>query len=109
MEETPVTIETMAKKEPETTPASAVVDQKVVAELVARASAEGVSLTGEGGLLQQLTKLVLESSLEGELDAHLGYGKHDPVGRTGGNSRNGRRAKTVVTEVGQPLSDPVLA
>ena len=46
-----MTIETMAKKEPEATPASAVVDQKVVAELVARASAEGVSLTGEGGLL----------------------------------------------------------
>jgi hypothetical protein len=100
MEETPVTIEAMAEREPETTPASAVVDQKVVAELVARASAEGVSLTGEGGLLQQLTKLVLESSLEGELDAHLGYGKHDPAGRTGGNSRNGRRAKTVLTEVG---------
>ncbi|MGE5830505.1 MAG: transposase, partial [Micromonosporaceae bacterium] len=93
-------METVAKKEPEATPASAVVDQKVVAELVARASAEGVSLTGEGGLLAQLTKLVLESSLEGELDAHLGYGKHDPAGRTGGNSRNGRRSKTVVTEVG---------
>jgi hypothetical protein len=29
MEETPVTIETMAKREPETTPAGAVVDQKV--------------------------------------------------------------------------------
>src|SRR2546421_8302330 len=90
----------MVKREPDTTPASAVVDQKVVAELVARAGAQGVSLTGEGGLLQQLTKLVLESSLEGELDAHLGYGKHDPAGRTGGNSRNGRRAKTVVTEIG---------
>jgi transposase-like protein len=82
------------------TPAAAVVDLKVVAELVGRASAEGVSLTGEGGLLQQLTKLVLESSLDGELNAHLGYGKHDPAGRNRGNSRNGRRAKTVVTEVG---------
>jgi transposase-like protein len=76
------------------------VDQKVVAELVARASAEGVSLTGEGGLLQQLTKLVLESSLQGGMDAHLGYGRHEAAGRNGGNSRNGRRAKTVVTEVG---------
>jgi transposase-like protein len=55
-----------------------VVDQKVMAELVA--GAEGVSLTGEGGLLAQLTKPVLESSLEGEMDAHLGYGKHDPAG-----------------------------
>jgi transposase-like protein len=62
-----------------------VVDQKVVAESVARAGAEGVSLTGEGGLLQQLTKLVLESSLERELDAHLGHARHDPAGRTGGN------------------------
>src|SRR3954471_14243306 len=90
----------MTKKEPDATPASAVVDRTVVAELVARAGAEGVSLTGEGGLLQQLTKLVLESSLEGEMDAHLGYAKHEPAGRDGGNSRNGRRSKTVVTEIG---------
>jgi putative transposase len=45
-------------------------------------------LTGEGGLLQQLRKVVVESSLEGELGDHLGYGKHDRVGRNGGNSRN---------------------
>ncbi len=95
-----MTIETMTKDEPDTTPAAGLVDQKVVAELVARAGAEGVSLTGEGGLLQQLTKLVLESSLQGEMDAHLGYGKHDPAGRTGGNSRNGRRSKTVLTQAG---------
>lgn len=79
---------------------SAVVDEQLVRELVARAGAEGVSLTGEGGLLQQLTRRVLESSLEGEMDAHLGYGKHDPAGRDGGNSRNGKRSKTVLTEVG---------
>ncbi len=36
-----MTIETMAKKEPDATPASAVVDRKVVPELVARAGAEG--------------------------------------------------------------------
>ena len=77
-----------------------VVDRQVVAELVARAQADGVAVGGEGGLLQQLTKLVSESSLQGELDAHLGYGKHDPAGRDGGNSRNGTRAKTVLTEAG---------
>jgi putative transposase len=82
---------------------SAVVDEQLVSELVARASAGGVSLTGEGGLLQQLTKRVLESSLEGEMDAHLGYGKHEAAGRDGGNSRNGKRSKTVLTEVG-PVS-----
>jgi hypothetical protein len=43
---------------------------------------------------------VLESALEGELDDHLGYAKHDPAGRNGENSRNGRRGKTVLTEVG---------
>jgi putative transposase len=83
------------------TPASTpVVDRQVVAELVARAEADGVAISGEGGLLAQLTKLVFESSLQGEMDAHLGYGKHDPAGRDGGNSRNGTRAKTVLTEVG---------
>jgi putative transposase len=34
------------------------------------------------------------------MDAHLGYAKHDPAGRDGGNSRNGHRAKTVLTETG---------
>jgi hypothetical protein len=34
------------------------VDEGLVAELVARAQAGGVNLTGEGGLLQQLTKQV---------------------------------------------------
>jgi putative transposase len=57
-------------------------------------------MTGEGGLLGRLTKRVFEAALEGELDEHLGYGKHDAAGRDGGNSRNGTPAKTVLTEVG---------
>ncbi len=60
----------------------------------------GLKLTGEGGLLGRLTKMVIEGALEGELDDHLGYAKHDPDGRDGGNSRNGRRAKTVITDTG---------
>ena len=31
---------------------------------------------------------------------HLGYDKHHPTGRNRGNSRNGLRAKTVLTEIG---------
>src|SRR6516164_10575952 len=69
-------------------------------QLAQRAQAEGLSLTGPGGLLGGLTKVVLEGALEGELDAHLGYARHDPAGRDGGNSRNGHRAKTVITDVG---------
>ncbi|WP_259408222.1 IS256 family transposase [Streptomyces akebiae] len=68
--------------------------------LVERARSEGLQLTGQGGLLQQLTKRVLESALEGEIADHLGYEKHDAAGRGSGNSRNGGRAKTVLTDVG---------
>ena len=76
------------------------VDEQLVRQLVDRARAEGLKLTGEGGLLARLTKVVVESALEGEMDDHLGYGKHDPAGRNGGNSRNGTRSKTLVTEAG---------
>jgi putative transposase len=76
------------------------VAEELVRELAERARAEGVSLTGPGGLLGRLTKVVLESALEGEMDAHLGYRRHDPAGNRSGNSRNGRRAKTVLTEAG---------
>jgi transposase-like protein len=76
------------------------VDEALVRQLAQRARAEGLRLTGEGGLLARLTKVVVESALEGEMDDHLGYGKHDPAGRNGGNSRNGARSKTLVTETG---------
>jgi putative transposase len=75
-------------------------EEELARQLAERARAEGVSLTGPGGLLGRLTKVVLESALEGEMDAHLGYARHDPAGRDGGNSRNGHRAKTVLTEAG---------
>ncbi len=80
--------------------ADGAVEDQLVRELAERARAQGLQLTGEGGLLGRLTKRVLESALEGEMDDHLGYGKHDPAGRDGGNSRNGRRAKTVLTDIG---------
>jgi hypothetical protein len=77
------------------------VDQDQVAEqLLAQAKAQGVELVGPNGLLNQLTKRVLETALEEEMSAHLGYQKHDPLGRDRGNSRNGTRAKTVLTEIG---------
>jgi putative transposase len=80
--------------------AGPVVDRDLVGELVERARAGGVSLTGQGGLLQQLTKVVLESALDGEITDHLGYDKHDSAGNNSGNSRNGTRTKTVLTEIG---------
>jgi len=80
--------------------ADEVVEAQLVRELTERARAQGLRLTGEGGLLGRLTKRVLESALEGEMDDHLGYGKHDPAGRDGGNSRNGTRVKTVLSDIG---------
>src|SRR5919197_3131271 len=76
------------------------VDEQLAARLVAQARERGISLVGPDGLLQQLTKLVLEGALEGELADHLGYAHGDPAGRNGGNSRNGTRAKTVLTDIG---------
>ena len=75
-------------------------DEQVLRELTERARTGGLQLTGEGGLLGKLTKMVIEGALEGELDDHLGYEKNDPAGRDGGNSRNGYRGKTVLTEAG---------
>jgi putative transposase len=43
---------------------------------------------------------VLEAGLEAEMTDHVGYERHDPAGRNSGNSRNGTRTKTVITEVG---------
>jgi transposase-like protein len=75
-------------------------DEQLINQLIDRAKAGGLQLTGEGGVLQQLTKRLLESALEGEITDHLGYDRHDPAGRNTGNSRNGTRSKTVLTEVG---------
>ena len=75
-------------------------DEQLLRELTERARTGGLKLTGEGDLLGKLTKMVVEGALEGELDDHLGYGKHDPAGRNGSNSRNGHRAKTVLADTG---------
>ena len=75
-------------------------DEQLLRELTDRARAGGLQLTGQGGL-GQLTKMVLEGALEGEMDDHLGYGRHDPAGRDGGNSRNGHLDKTVLTDIGK--------
>jgi putative transposase len=81
------------KDKPEPTAA-----EKVAEELVARAREQGLSLTGPGGLLKQLTKTVLETALNQELTEHLGHDKHGPADNETGNVRNGTRPKTVLTE-----------
>ena len=58
-------------------------------------------LTGDGGLLTDLMRHVLQRGLEVELSEHLGYERHAVEGRGSGNSRNGSYPKTVTTEVGE--------
>jgi transposase-like protein len=67
-------------------------------ELVRQARDRGVALTGPDGLLKALTKTVIETALDEEMSEHLGYDKHAPEGRNRGNSRNGKRTKTVLTD-----------
>ena len=56
---------------------------------------------GDDGLLQQLTKAVVERALQGELTHHLGYEKHAPEGQNTGNSRNGKSKKIIKGKRGQ--------
>jgi putative transposase len=58
------------------------------------------------GLLSEVTRLVVEAVLEGELTEHL-RDAHDPnlSRRTGGNCRNGTRRKTIWTVAGPVAID----
>ena len=58
-------------------------------------------LLSENGLLQQLTKALVERALKGELTHHLGYEKHSPTGNNSGNSRNGTTPKVLKGKRGQ--------
>src|SRR5919112_411203 len=83
-------------EEPQRSPSSA--ELASIEDLVRRAREQGVALTGPDGLLKALTKTVLEAALDEEMAEHLGYDKHAPEGRNLGNSRNGKRGKTVLTD-----------
>ena len=57
-------------------------------------------LTGEEGLLKQLTKAVVERAMGAELTEHLGYEKHEAGEKPSGNRRNGTSPKTVRSDQG---------
>ena len=68
--------------------------------LLKDAKSTGTPIDGVDGLLNQLTKAVLERALQAEMTDHLGYDAGDPAGRGTGNSRNGKTTKTVSTKNG---------
>ena len=55
-------------------------------------------IMGQGGLVKDLTRRLVERVLEGEMTDHLGYEKHAQEGRNGGNSRNGKTDKRVKSD-----------
>ena len=91
--------------EPGESPGLSPAETDAVRELVAQARASGAAFTGPDGLLKQLTELVVEAALDEEMAEHVGYDKGAPVGRNRGNSRNGKRATTVITDNAGPGAD----
>jgi len=79
----------MAKQDP---------TDKLLDELLAGKKPE--EILGKDGLLDDLTRRLVNRALEGEMTHHLGYLPHSPAGRHSGNSRNGKSPKTVMGETG---------
>ena len=57
-------------------------------------------LFGEGGILKQLTTVLIERALEAKLSNHLGYEKHERRLEGQTNSRNGYSQKTIQGDFG---------
>jgi putative transposase len=77
-----------------------VVPDDLLDQLMGRVRVEGLELLGDGGIIAELTKRILERALDEELTDHVGYCRGDQAGRNLGNSRNGTTPKRVLTEIG---------
>ena len=73
---------------------------ELIDQLMAGAKS-GEEITGQGGLLSQLTKRMVERAMEVELTDHLGYEPHAEPPGGAGNTRNGSTPKTLITEHGR--------
>jgi transposase-like protein len=56
---------------------------------------------GKEGIFAQLFATTLEQMMEAELTAQLGYERYEAKGRNTGNSRNGKRSRTVRSSGGE--------
>lgn len=55
---------------------------------------------GKDGIFARLFATTVEQMLEAELTAHIGYPPYAPEGRNSGNSRNGKRTRSLRTSAG---------
>ena len=75
-------------------------DPAAIDALLRDAKSAGTPIDGVDGLLNRMTKAVLERALQAEMTDHLGYERDDPAGAGSGNSRNGMSVKTISTANG---------
>jgi putative transposase len=80
-------------------------DPSVIDALLADAQATGTPIDGVDGLLNKMTKAVIERALVAEMTHELGYERGDPAGAGSGNSRNGTSQKTISTPSGPVTID----
>ncbi len=79
---------------------AAAIEPSTIYALLADAKRTGTPIDGVDGLLNQMTKAVIECALQAEITHELGYERDDPAGAGSGNSRNGFTEKTVSTPNG---------
>ena len=70
---------------------------KLAEQMMAQLKTEG----DVDAFTKALRKQFWEATLEGEMDDHLGYSKHDRSGNGSGNSRNGKTKKQLKSEHGE--------
>lgn len=80
-------------------------DPSVIDALLADAQATGTPIDGVDGLLNKMTKAVIERAMAAEMTHELGYERGDPAGAGSGNSRNGTSQKTISTPNGPVTID----
>jgi len=76
-------------------------DPSMIDALLADAKISGTPIDGVDGLLNRMTKAVIERALQAEMTHELGYARDDPAGAGSGNSRNGSARKTISTANGR--------
>lgn len=73
------------------------IDPKLIDELAKSIKTE----KDLAALSKHLLKLTVERAMNAEMDEHLGYEKHSPLGKNTGNSRNGFTSKTLKGNFGE--------
>ena len=86
-------------------PMARVIDYQLAKDLVETAWADGMGLIGPGGLLTGLTKRCSRPLWRRSSVSIWVMTSTNPAGHNRGNSRNGTRAKTVLTEAGPVQSE----